>query len=99
MSSGYIQFTMKEYITRTQFNSIKNHLIVKTGKPMMYDLFDVLNAVFHILITGSQWRNLPDSYPNWNQYTITTQNGKRIRGFTLFFTHLSIKGSWTIQDY
>ncbi|NJL96381.1 transposase [Candidatus Gracilibacteria bacterium] len=56
---------MKEYITRTQFNSIKNHLIVKTGKPMMYDLFDVLNAVFHILITGSQWRNLPDSYPNW----------------------------------
>jgi len=54
---------MKEYITRTQFNSIKNHLIVKTGKPMIYDLYDVLNAVFHILITGSQWRNLPDSYP------------------------------------
>ena len=53
----------KEYITRTQFNSIKEHLTVKTGKPRVYDTFKVLNAICYILITGSQWRNLPESYP------------------------------------
>jgi len=26
----------------------------------------VLNAIFYVLVTGCQWRNLPNDYPNPN---------------------------------
>lgn len=26
---------------------------------------EILNAIFYVLRTGSQWRYLPQSYPNW----------------------------------
>jgi transposase len=54
---------MKDYITRAQFSTVQRYFSVKTGRPRVYDMFDVLNAVCHILITGSQWRNLPTNYP------------------------------------
>ena len=54
---------MKNYITRTQFNLFSKKLLVKSKRPRIYESFDVINAIYYILITGSQWRNLPENYP------------------------------------
>jgi transposase len=54
---------MHQYITKAQFSLFKSKLLVKSKRPRVYDLFDIFNAILHVLITGSQWRNLPESYP------------------------------------
>ena len=36
------------------------------GRPLELDLRVVMNAIFYILTTGCQWRNLPNDYPNPN---------------------------------
>lgn len=36
------------------------------GRPVELDLRMVLNAIFYILMTGCQWHNLPNDYPNPN---------------------------------
>lgn len=36
------------------------------GRPIELDLRMVVNAIFYILVTGCQWRNLPNDYPNPN---------------------------------
>jgi putative transposase len=35
------------------------------GRPRTTDLRDVLDALFHVLRTGCQWRHLPSTYPPW----------------------------------
>jgi putative transposase len=54
---------MHQYITRAQFNLFSKQLLVKSKRPRVYDIYDIVNAILHILITGSQWRNLPNCYP------------------------------------
>lgn len=34
------------------------------GRPLELDLRKVINAIFYVLVTGCQWRNLPADYPN-----------------------------------
>lgn len=34
------------------------------GRPVELDLREVMNAIFYVLVTGCQWRNLPGEYPN-----------------------------------
>jgi putative transposase len=34
------------------------------GRPIELDLRAVMNAIFYLLVTGCQWRNLPQDYPN-----------------------------------
>lgn len=36
------------------------------GRPIELDLREVMNAIFYLLVTGCQWRNLPQDYPNPN---------------------------------
>lgn len=36
------------------------------GRPLELDLRLVINAIFYVLVTGCQWRNLPNDYPNPN---------------------------------
>lgn len=36
------------------------------GRPNEIDLREVMNAIFYVLVTGCQWRNLPSEYPNPN---------------------------------
>lgn len=37
----------------------------RVGRPMRLCLRTVLNAIFYLLRTGCQWKNLPDHYPNY----------------------------------
>ena len=36
------------------------------GRPLELDMRQVMNAIFYVLVTGCQWRNLPKEYPNPN---------------------------------
>ena len=36
------------------------------GRPVTVERRDVVDAIFHITSTGSQWRSLPEQYPKWN---------------------------------
>jgi putative transposase len=35
------------------------------GRPMELDLRAVINAIFYLVRTGCQWRNLPKDFPKW----------------------------------
>jgi putative transposase len=36
------------------------------GRPRVLDMREVLNAIWYIIKTGSQWQNLPHDFPNYN---------------------------------
>src|SRR5208283_5310208 len=36
-----------------------------TGRPRKYSYREILNAIFYLLRTGCQWRNLPKDLPPW----------------------------------
>ena len=55
--------TQYEQLTDPQWEVIKEKLPIQRKRK--YDLRDIVNAIFWILRTGSQWRNLPDCYPKW----------------------------------
>ena len=56
---------IKQYsrLTDLQWNAISVFLDTKRKRKL--DLRDVMDAIFYILRTGCQWRNLPASYPHW----------------------------------
>ena len=47
---------MKEFITRAKYSKIAKYFEVKSKRPRKYDLFDVLNGILYVLVTGCQWR-------------------------------------------
>lgn len=54
-------------ITRQQFELIRPDLeaVRQRTRPRQVDLYEIFNAVPYILRTGSQWRQLPHDFPNW----------------------------------
>ena len=55
-------------ISKKQWKRLKWMLpkIKGAGRPIELDLRLVMNGIFYILVTGCQWRNLPNDYPNPN---------------------------------
>lgn len=53
-----------ERLTDPQWEIIKEKLPIQRKRK--YDLRDKVDAIFWILRTGSQWRNLPGEFPKWN---------------------------------
>lgn len=35
------------------------------GRPMVYSMGEIINAILYIVRTGSQWKNLPHDFPKW----------------------------------
>ena len=54
-------------LTDSQWNHIKEFFEKEKGrgKPHQLKMRKIVNAVLFILVSGCQWRNLPESYPNW----------------------------------
>jgi transposase len=50
--------------TDAQWQVIKNYLYDNTRK-RKHELRRILDAIFYLLVTGCQWRNLPKDYPKW----------------------------------
>jgi len=55
--------TQYERLTDSQWENIKEYLPIQRKRK--YDLRDIIDAIFWILRIGSQWRNLPESFPPW----------------------------------
>ena len=55
--------TQYERLTDSQWENIKEYLPIQRKRK--YDLRDIVDAILWILRIGSQWRNLPDSFPPW----------------------------------
>ena len=56
---------IKQYsrLTDLQWTAISVFLDIKRKRKL--ELRSVMDAIFYILRTGCQWRNLPDCYPHW----------------------------------
>src|SRR3954447_15093030 len=54
-----------------------------TGRPRTVDLREVVDAVFYLLRTGCQWRQLPHDFPHWctvrSYYDLWMWNGTWVR--------------------
>lgn len=57
-----MQSQFKE-LSDSQWEIMKKYLPVQRKRK--YDLRDIVNAIFWILRTGSQWRNLGEQFPKW----------------------------------
>lgn len=55
--------TQYERLSDAQWENIKEYL--PTKRKRKYDLRDVVDAIFWMLRIGSQWRNLPETFPPW----------------------------------
>lgn len=54
-------------LTREQFELLE-HLIPPAkpgGRPRRVDLWQILNALFYLLVQGCKWRDLPADFPAW----------------------------------
>jgi putative transposase len=54
-------------LTDRQFEIIQKYLPLPstTGRPRIYALREILNAIFYLVHTGCQWRELPHDFPKW----------------------------------
>lgn len=55
-------------LSDSQWNHIKEFFEKKKqtrGRPQEIDLREVVNAIMYILVTGCQWRYLPNDYDKW----------------------------------
>ena len=62
--------TRKQYSSDLQDDEwrVIRHLIpvyTGSGRKMSLPLQEVLNAIFYLVQTGCQWRNLPGEFPKW----------------------------------
>jgi transposase len=51
------------------------------GRPREIDMWQLLNAIFYVLVEGAQWRALPGDFPAWQ--TVYT-----------YFRNWRIDGTW-----
>lgn len=54
-------------LTRAQYEFLSDLLpeAKPGGRPREVDLWDILNAIFYILVEGCRWRALPGDFPPW----------------------------------
>ena len=53
-------------LTQEQFNLIAGLLPQKkVTKPRKHSLYDLFNAILYVLVSGCQWRLLPNDLPPW----------------------------------
>lgn len=55
-------------LTDAQWNLIEDLFIFKNGygNRRIHDVRQTINAIFYIVKTGAQWRQLPRDFPHWN---------------------------------
>jgi len=56
-------------LTDKQWETISPRLRIsssKAGRPPKYDLREIMNALFYLVHTGCQWRELPHDFPPWS---------------------------------
>ena len=79
--------TCYEVITDSRWEIIKE--IVTDQRKRKYNLRDVFDALFYILLTGTQWRNIPDNYPPWETVYYYFRKWKKDGTFECVNTNLN----------
>ncbi|XCN71796.1 MAG: IS5 family transposase [Candidatus Electrothrix aestuarii] len=66
-------------LTDIQFEIINKFLPSpsKTGRPRSYALREILNAIFYLVHTGCQWREIPHDFPKWTSVYYYFRKWKR----------------------
>lgn len=64
-----------EKLTDSRWEQISQFLDIHRKRKL--NLRDVVDAIFYILRTGCQWRNLPKEYPNWRAVNYYFEQWKR----------------------
>lgn len=47
------------------------------GRPREVDLWEVLNAIFYVLVNGCKWRALPSDFPRWQTVYTYLRNWRK----------------------
>ena len=47
------------------------------GRPRTVDLWEILNAIFYVLMEGVRWRALPGDFPAWQTVYTYFRNWRR----------------------
>jgi len=47
------------------------------GRPRTVDLWEILNAIFYVLVEGVRWRALPGDFPAWQTVYTYFRNWRR----------------------
>ena len=66
--------TQYELLTDAQWSNIQEYLPIERRRK--YDLRNVVDGIFWLLRTGSQWRNLPEKFPPWQSVYYYFELGK-----------------------
>lgn len=55
-------------VTNEQWSLIEKFLppVLPWGRPRRYAYREIVNAIFYVVRTGCQWRNLPHDLPPWS---------------------------------
>lgn len=75
-------------MTDPQWEIIKEKLPMQRKRKCA--LRDIIDAIFWILRTGSQWRNLPNDYPQWQAVYYYFSRWKREGTLVGVNTHLNM---------
>ena len=77
-------------LTDRQFEIIQKYLPSPsiTGRPRTYALREILNAIFYLVHTGCQWRELPHDFPKWTSVYYYLRKWKQNE--TWFLIHQAI---------
>jgi transposase len=66
-------------LTKAQYELINDLLppAKPGGRPREVDLWEILNAIFYVLVEGVQWRALPANFPPWQTVYTYFRNWKK----------------------
>ncbi len=53
-------------LTDAQWKVVEPLVLFSTGRPPRIDRRRILNAIFYVAHSGTQWRNLPADLPDWS---------------------------------
>lgn len=85
---------MKEFINRAKYSKIAKYFEVKSKRPRKYDLFDILNGILYVLVTGCQWRNLSSCYPSYRMVFYYFSKWKKKKVFHKVLSSLNRKSKF-----
>ncbi len=65
------------------------------GRPREVDMWEILNAIFYVLVEGVRWRALPGDFPVWQTVYTSNRNWRKDGTWLTIHDHLH---EWTRME-
>lgn len=77
-------------LTARQYDLLKDEIPGPKpgGRPREVDMWDILNAIFYLLVEGCQWRALPGDFPPWQTVYTYFRNWRKDGTWVKLHDHL-----------